>query len=118
MSFRAVFTAFSQYTTLGEWASLPIITGHPTFPASCCKATVYALIDENGNEIKKEPSKEENEFKFMPLGQGLQNWAPIVEAVKESDVEYVIYEKDQWYDGDEFEDAKTSRDYLKNAFGI
>ena len=54
----------------------------------------------------------------MPLGQGLQNWAPIVDAVKESDVEYVIYEKDQWYDGDALEDAKTSRDYLKNTFGI
>ena len=88
------------------------------FYAKGSKATVYALIDENGNEIKKEASKEENEFKFMPLGKGIQNWAPIVEAVKESDVEYVIYEKDQWYDGDAFEDAKTSRDYLKNTFGI
>ena len=88
------------------------------FYAKGNKATVYALIDENGNEIKKEASKEENEFKFMPLGKGLQNWAPIVDAVKESDVEYVIYEKDQWYDGDAFEDAKTSRDYLKNTFGI
>lgn len=88
------------------------------FYAKGNKATVYALIDENGNEIKKAPSKEENEFKFMPLGQGLQNWAPIVEAVKESDVEYVIYEKDQWYDGDALADAKASRDYLKNTFGI
>lgn len=88
------------------------------FYAKGNKATVYALIDENGNEIKKEASQAENEFKFMPLGKGIQDWAPIVDAVKESDVEYVIYEKDQWYDGDAFEDAKTSRDYLKNTFGI
>ena len=80
---------------------------------------VYALIDENGNEIKAEkPSKEDNGFKFMPLGQGVQNFAPILDAVKESDIEYVIYEKDAWYDGDPFEDARVSREYLKNTLGI
>ena len=78
---------------------------------------VYALIDENGKEIPKK-SKEENEFKFMPLGQGVQDFAPIVEAVKESDIEYVIYEKDQWYDGCPFEHARQSREYLKEKFGI
>ncbi|MBQ8393314.1 MAG: sugar phosphate isomerase/epimerase [Clostridia bacterium] len=80
---------------------------------------VYALIDENGNEIKAEkPSKEDNGFKFMPLGQGVQDFAPILEAVKNSDIEYVIYEKDAWYDGDPFEDARVSREYLKNTLGI
>jgi len=80
---------------------------------------VYALIDENGNEIKTEkPSKEDNGFKFMPLGMGVQDFGPILDAVKESDIEYVIYEKDQWYDGDPFEDARISREYLKNVLGI
>lgn len=80
---------------------------------------VYALIDENGNEIKAEkPSKEDNCFKFMPLGQGVQDFKPILEAVKDSDIEYVIYEKDQWYDGDAFEDARVSRQFLRNELGI
>ena len=68
--------------------------------------------------IIQKAEKEEVVFQFMPLGQGLQDWAPIVEAVKASDVEYVIYEKDQWYEGNPFDHAKQSRDYLKNTFGI
>ena len=80
---------------------------------------VYALIDENGNEIKTEkPSKEDNGFKFTPLGKGLQDFATIIEAVKDSNIEYVIYEKDAWYDADPFEEARISREYLKNTFGI
>ncbi len=82
------------------------------------KTTVYALIDENGKEIKKEANQADNQFRFMPLGQGLQNWAPIVDAVRESDIEYVIYEKDEWYDGDAIEDAAISREFLKKNFNI
>ena len=77
----------------------------------------YALIDENGQELPKK-SREDNGFKFMPLGQGLQDFAPIVEAVYDSDIEYVIYEKDAWYDGCPFEQARQSREFLKEKFGI
>ncbi len=80
-------------------------------------APVYALIDENGNAIESN-SREDNGFKYMPLGKGLQDFAPIFEAVKDSDIEYVIYEKDDWYDADPFEEARISREYLKNTFGI
>ncbi|MBO4940425.1 MAG: sugar phosphate isomerase/epimerase [Clostridia bacterium] len=77
----------------------------------------YALIDENGKELPKK-SKEENGFRFTPLGQGLQDFAPIVDAVLDSDIEYVIYEKDAWYDACPFEEAKQSREFLKEKFGI
>ncbi len=76
-------------------------------------AAVYALIDENGNEIKSSRTREENDFKFMPLGQGLQNFAPIIEAVKKANAHTVYYEKDQWYDGNPFDDALESRNFLK-----
>ena len=78
---------------------------------------VYNLIDENGNPMAP-ASREDNCFKYMPLGKGVQDFAPIFEAVQNSDIEYVIYEKDDWYDADPFEEARISREYLKNTFGI
>lgn len=76
---------------------------------------VYALIDENGNEIKTDKNdKEANEFKFTPLGKGVQDFTSILEAVKNSNIEYVIYEKDSWYDNDPFEEAAISREYLRS----
>lgn len=79
---------------------------------------VYALIDENGKEIERKKTQAETAFKFMPLGKGVQDFEPIVDAVKKSKISYVIYEKDQWYDGDPFEDARISRQYLKEKFGL
>ena len=84
------------------------------FYAKGSGATVYALIDENGKELPQKKSKEENAFKFMPLGQGLQDFPSIIDAVKKSNVKYVIYEKDAWYDNDPFAQAKESIDYLKS----
>jgi sugar phosphate isomerase/epimerase len=101
---------------VNKYAKRSQIIHFKDFYANGGKGQVYALIDEDGKEQKAE--KEEVVFQFMPLGQGLQDWAPIVEAVKASDVEYVIYEKDQWYEGNPFDHAKQSRDYLKNTFGI
>jgi sugar phosphate isomerase/epimerase len=79
---------------------------------------VYALIDENGKEIERKKTQAETAFKFMPLGKGVQDFEPIVDEVKKSNISYVIYEKDQWYDGDPFEDARISREFLKEKFGI
>ena len=80
---------------------------------------VYALIDENGKEIEsKKPTQAETGFRFTPLGKGLQDFKSILEAVKDSDIEYVIYEKDAWYDADPFEEALISRQFLKNELGI
>ena len=72
----------------------------------------YALIDASGKETKK-PTREENAFKFMCVGEGLQDFPAILKASEEAGASYVIVEKDQWYDGDSLEHAKKSRDYLK-----
>ncbi len=74
---------------------------------------VYALIDEDGNEIKN-ASKEDNGFKFTPVGSGIQDWNAILTAADEAGVEYVIVEQDDSYETCSLEAAKMSRDYLKS----
>ena len=77
---------------------------------------VYALIDEKGNEMKSN-SREENGFKYVPLGLGIQNWDAILETAENAGIEYVIVEQDASVDRDPMEAAKISRDYLK-TFGL
>ena len=74
---------------------------------------VYALIDNSGNEMKN-ASKEDNGFKFVPIGNGIQDWNSILAEAEDAGIEYIIVEQDQWYDGCSLEIAKTSRDYLKS----
>ena len=73
---------------------------------------VYALIDEKGKEIAPK-NRDEDDFKFMPLGQGVQVWEPIIAELKNTNAHTVIYEKDQWYDGDAIQEAVESRNFLK-----
>lgn len=73
---------------------------------------VYGLIDADG-ESKNPDNKAENGFKFMPVGQGIQNWENILSVAEEIGTEYVIVEQDQWYEGDSLEYAKESREYLQ-----
>ena len=76
------------------------------------KGAVYALIDENGNE--KKPSKEENGFKFTPVGYGVQDFDAIIAACRECGTEYVIVEQDQTYDTAPIEACRMSREFLKS----
>ncbi len=73
---------------------------------------VYALIDEDGNEMKG-GSKEDNGFKFTPVGYGIQDWTSILSAAEEAGIEYVIVEQDDSYDECPLEAARKSREYLK-----
>lgn len=72
----------------------------------------YALIDADGKETKK-ATKEDNGFKFMPCGSGIQDFEAILAAAEESGTEYVIVEQDSSYETPSLEAAKQSRDYLK-----
>lgn len=76
------------------------------------KGPAYALIDNTGKE-QETVTKEDNEFKFRPVGQGMQDFPAILEATDKAGAEYVIVEQDQWYDGDSLDCAKQSRDYLR-----
>lgn len=74
---------------------------------------VYALIDEDGNEMKPE-NRDDAGFKFTPVGSGIQDWKSILASAEEAGIEYVIVEQDQSYDIDPLDAAKMSRDYLKS----
>ena len=78
---------------------------------------VYDLIDVNGNKLEG-ITREENGFAFRPLGEGMQDFAPILRACEECGTETLIVEQDQCYDLPELVAAKRSRDFLKNTFGI
>ncbi len=73
---------------------------------------VYALIDEKGSDIRPN-SSEDNGFKLVPVGSGIQDWPAILKTAEEAGVEYVIVEQDTSVDRDSMEAAKMSRDYLK-----
>lgn len=77
----------------------------------------YALIDKNGNE-KEEATREDHDFRFTPLGMGVQDFAPILEACDACGTEYVIVEQDQAYEMGELKAAEISRRYLKEQFGL
>lgn len=76
---------------------------------------VYALIDSEGKvDEDDKPAENEREFEFRPVGSGIQDVKAIVEASIKAGAGYIIVEQDQWYEGDNLEDAKKSRDYLKS----
>ena len=73
---------------------------------------VYALVDNNGKP-QGGKSRAETGFEFRPLGEGLQNFPAILEALEKTNVEYIIVEQDQSYDTPSLEAAAKSRAYLK-----
>ncbi len=77
----------------------------------------YALIDGDG-KAQAQPSKEENNFKFMPLGMGRQDFKKILDAAEKSNAHTLIVEQDKSDDRPPLEAAKISRDYLRNTFGL
>lgn len=73
----------------------------------------YALIDDSGKA--SEPlSEEDNGFRFVPLGQGLQDFPAILAAAGDAGIEYVIVEQDQSYETPSPEAARQSREYLRS----
>ncbi len=75
---------------------------------------VYDLISGDGTVDKtKALSREDNEFKFMPVGYGLQDFPAILAAAEKAGTEYVIVEQDSSVDRPALEAVKMSREYLK-----
>ena len=74
---------------------------------------VYALIDESGKEGEK-PSREDQRFRFRPVGQGVQNIPEILKAAEDAGTDIVVVEQDQCPDCSPMEVAKISRDYLRS----
>ena len=73
----------------------------------------YALIDKDGKEIKTK-SREENEFRFRPVGSGMQDIPAIIDAAIAGGAEYFIVEQDQTYEQDSLDAIRQSREYLRS----
>jgi len=56
---------------------------------------------------------EDEKIKFMPLGEGVVDFPAIIRAINDSNIEYLVYEKDEWYD-DALEDAAKSIKYIRS----
>ena len=78
------------------------------------KGAVYELIE--GGEVKK--SKEENLFRFRPVGQGVVDFDKVLAAAEKAGIDTVIVEQDQSYELSSLEAVKQSREYLKNTYNI
>ena len=52
-------------------------------------------------------------FEFRPVGHGMQNIPPVLDAALEAGSKWVVVEQDQSYDTPALEAVKMSRDYLK-----
>ena len=77
----------------------------------------YDLIGTDGKDIGTK--RVDNKFEFRPLGCGMQDFGPILEACERCGTETVIVEQDAPSMGlDELESVRKSREYLKEAFGI
>ncbi len=75
---------------------------------------VYALIDGEGKQGDKKPTRDDNGFRFKSVGTGMQDFPTIIKAVEHAGAEYVIVEQDEWYDEDSMELARSSREYLRS----
>ena len=75
---------------------------------------VYDLVDDAINEMGARDKEEFLGFKYVPVGEGIQDWKAILSAAEEAGVDCVIVEQDMSVDRDPLEAAKMSRDYLKS----
>lgn len=75
---------------------------------------VYQLIDNKG-KVDKVKNKEEDGFRFKPVGYGVQDFKAILEAMEDTKIEYIVVEQDQHPERGCLEDAKMSIEYLKTV---
>ncbi len=78
---------------------------------------VYGLIGA-GDTPTRRKERENNNFKFRPVGYGMQDFKSIIEACEKIGADYLIVEQDQWYDENPLDCAAKSRAYLKENFNI
>lgn len=72
-----------------------------------------ATVAERKAEGFAAPTREDNKFRFRPVGEGMQDFPSVLEAVSRAGAGYVIVEQDSSYDEDPIECAARSRAYLR-----
>ena len=72
-------------------------------------ANMYELIG-----IETEKKEETGKFEFRPVGHGMQDIPPVLEASIEAGSKWVVVEQDQSYEQAPLDAVKMSREYLKS----
>ena len=67
---------------------------------------------------KKPEKRSQVDFQYLPVGIGVENWQSILSALRASNARYVVVEQDESKDCSPLEDARISRQYLGETFGI
>jgi len=70
---------------------------------------MYELIGIETEKVEEDTGI----FEFRPVGHGMQDWAPILEAAVEAGAKYVVVEQDESYERSSLEAVKMSREYLR-----
>ncbi|MBQ1985501.1 MAG: sugar phosphate isomerase/epimerase, partial [Clostridia bacterium] len=71
-------------------------------------ANMYELIG-----IETEKVEETGKFEFRPVGYGMQNIPPVLEAAVAAGANWVVVEQDQAYERAPIDAVTLSREYLK-----
>ncbi len=73
-------------------------------------SNMYELIG-----LEEEKKEQTGKFEFRPVGSGIQNFPPILEAAVNAGAKWVVVEQDFHYDGiSPMENIRKSREYLKS----
>ncbi len=78
---------------------------------------IHRQVQKYGWSIRPE-SRSDAGFVFTPLGTGVVDFDPIIEAAKASNARYLIVEQDKSPDRDPLKAAAMSRRFLKETYGI
>lgn len=78
---------------------------------------MYAQVAEKGWGIRPEKRSDAG-FGYTPLGTGVEDFDPIMEAARESNARYLIVEQDESRERDPLEAAAMSRAFLKERYGV
>lgn len=72
-----------------------------------------ATVAERKAQGATSPTREDNKFRFRPVGEGIQDFPSILESAACAGARYVVVEQDDAYDEDAIVCAARSRDYLR-----
>jgi len=98
---------------------VPIVHIKDFYSSKFNAGAVYDLIDKTGEAKSAKNADEEIVFECRPIGKGVLDLAPILEACEDAGTEILIVEQDNMSLGlSELESVRISREYLKETFGI
>lgn len=104
----------AEYIAKYAYKNMPMVHLKDFTCKGAVKGAVYELIE--GGEVKK--SREENLFRFKPVGQGVVDFEKVLSAAEDAGIDVLIVEQDQSYETPAIEAVRQSREYLKNTFGV